>query len=251
MHYDLALDFQRNFKGAMHTLASGAHRKIGFTKPTAREFNHCFYREHIDPAPMMHWVDKFLAMAKVIGGKTEAAYYRLPDAPESRKRVEEFLKKNNLQEFVAIHPSASGFDPARQWEPKRFAQIAERVSKEMNLQIIVTWGPGERKLAEEIAKESNGYAIPCFETKSLLDLAELYRHAKIYIGLDTGPMHLATAVGLRSVVLFGSGNPAAYGPRSTGSMIVANYQNDHMEPMSSITVEQVLQAIKQVLSNSY
>ncbi len=246
-HYDLALDFQRNFKGAMHTLASGAKRKIGFTSPTAREFNHWFYYEHVDPAPAEHWVDKFIAMAKYIGGKPEAARYRLPTAPESIARVEEFLAPNRLERFVVVHPGTSGFDLARRWEPDRFGHIATRLVREHNIRSVVTWGPGERRLAETVVTASNGSALLSFESNSLLDLAELYRRATLYIGCDTGPMHIATAVGLPSVVLFGSGNPGAYGPRSKGSKIIAKEANGHLLPMSEITVENVLSAVTEIL----
>ncbi len=247
--YDLALDFQRNFKGAMHTLASGAKRKIGFTKPTAREFNHWFYREHIDATVPEHWVDKFLAMANAVGGKPEATRYRLPDAPESRERVRAFLAENHIESFVAMHPSTSSFDPARRWEPERFSALARQLWETIGLRTIVTWGPGERETAEQVVHSSGGHAFLGFESKSLLDLAELYRHARLYVGLDTGPMHLATAVGLPSVVLFGSGDPNAYGPRSTGSKVVANYKSAQLAPMESITVEQVMRAIEQVLAS--
>jgi len=249
-HYDLALDFQRNLKGAIHTKMSGARRQIGFTAPTAHEFNHWFYREHVDPTPAEHWVDKFLAMAAAIGGKPEAARYRLPDAPESRARARQFLATNELDTFIAMHPGTSGFDLARRWEPERFGELARRMGHEKGIRTVVTWGPGEKELAERVVHESGGKAIISFESRSLLDLAELYRHARMYIGCDTGPMHIATAVGLPSIVLFGSGDPAAYGPRSPGSHIVAHYGNGRIRPMSEITIEEVFRASLEILNAS-
>lgn len=246
-HYDVALDFQRNLKGAAHTLMSGAPRRIGFTAPTAQEFNNLFYREHVDPAPATHWVDKFLAMAKAIGGKPDAARYRLPDAPASRERVEAFLAQNHLTRFIAMHPGASAFDPARRWEPNRFGELARRIGSHKKITTVVTWGPGERELAERVVQASDRHAMLSFETRSLLDLSELYRTARAYVGSDTGPMHIATAVGLPSVVLFGSGNPAAYGPRSPASRIVSKMQNEKLRPMSEITVEDVFRATIEIL----
>ena len=219
-------------------------------KPTAREFNHWFHRERVDPAPAVHRVDKFLAMAMAVGAKSEAARYRLPDSPESHERVRAFLSSIEDERFIALHPGSSHFDLARRWEPARFSELARRVGTELGLRSIVTWGPGELELAAHIVDDSRGQAILSFESPSLLDLAELYRQGRIYVGLDTGPMHIATSVGLPSVVLFGSGDPAAYGPRSAGSRIVANYTGDRIEPMQSIAVEQVMQTIAGVLANT-
>ncbi len=246
--YDVALDFQRNLKGGIHSFMSGARMRVGFTSPTAQEFNHYFHQINIDPAPAEHWVDKFLALAAAIGGKPEAARYRLPDAPESRTRVEAFLAQNELTSFIAMHPSSSGFDPNRLWEPERFGTLAQSIGKAYGIRTVVTWGPGERGLAESVVQKSEGHAILAFESRSVLDLAELYRRSRIYLGCDTGPMHIATAVALPSVVLFGSGNPSAYGPRSPGSRIVSKYENGKLRPMSDITIEDALAVVEAVLS---
>ena len=85
-------------------------------------------------------------------------------------------------------------------------------------------------------------AVPC---SILQNCATVYR---IYLGCDTGPMHIATAVALPSVVLFGSGNPSAYGPRSPGSRIVSKYENGKLRPMSDITIEDALAVVEAVLS---
>ncbi len=246
-HYDVALDFQRNLKGGVHSLVSGARMRVGFTSPTAQEFNHYFHQINIDPAPAEHWVDKFLALAKSIGGKPEAARYRLPESLESLARIEAFLIQNELTSFIAMHPSSSGFDPNRLWEPARFGALAQRIGEEFGMKTVATWGPGERMLAEKVVHESGGHAILSLESRSLLDLAELYRRAQIYLGCDTGPMHLATAVGLPSVVLFGSGNPSAYGPRSPGSRIVAKFVDGKLRPMSDLTVEDTFTVACEVL----
>ncbi|HEY3876654.1 MAG TPA: glycosyltransferase family 9 protein [Candidatus Kapabacteria bacterium] len=248
--YDLALDFQRNLKGAVHCLLSGATRQVGFTPPTAREFNQLFHSEKIDPAPAVHWVDKFLAMSRAVGGKMDAACYRLPDAPESREFVQDFLQKNNISRYIAMHPGASAFDPARLWEPERFGSVAQAMEKEFGMRTVVTWGRGERERANRVIERSHGSALLFPETKSILDLSELYKGATIYIGSDTGPMHLATAVGLQSIVLFGSGNPAAYGPRSAGSVVVSKMNNTRLQPLSEISVENVMQAVRDVFSQS-
>src|SRR5438045_9514503 len=93
-----------------------------------------------------------------------------------------------------------------------FAQLAERIGRETPLRPVITWGPGERALAEEIVAGSRGQAMLAMETKNILDLAELIRSAKLYVGCDSGPMHLSSAVSTPSVALFGPMDPRPLGP---------------------------------------
>jgi heptosyltransferase-1 len=247
--YDAALDLQRNLKGAVHSLVSGARRRIGFSRPTAREFNQLFSHEQVTPPPQAtHWVDKFLAVTSAVGAPSGAPRYRLPDSPESRARVGDFLAANGLSSFVVIHPTASDFDPGRRWLAERFGELARRLGSERSLRAVVTWGPGERALAQRVAQASGGHALVSFETRSLLDLAELLRRARLYVGCDSGPMHLASAVGLPSVVLFGPGDPAVYGPRCPLHRIVCRSEGGGPGSMEAITVEDAYRAAVELLA---
>jgi len=242
--YDIALDFQRNLKGGIHSVFSGAKLRVGFTTPTALEGNQFFNQVHIDPSPAKHWVDKFIALAKYTGANPENAFYRLPESLESKERIETFLREHNISQFIAMHPTSGNFDPARRWQPERFGEVAKSIGSEYGLRIVVTFGPGEGEIAEKVVQSSDGHAVLFFETKSLLDLAELYKRAKFYIGCDTGPMHIAVATGLPCVVLFGSGDPDAYGPRSPGSKVIAKYAGGILQPMQELMPGDVMKTVR-------
>src|SRR6185503_18944365 len=159
--------------------------------------NFFFNNEHVTPpggTERINRVEKFLSLVGHLGVPVTSASYRLPETREGRARVDAFLASNGLKGYAAIHPGTSDFGALKRWKPERFAGLAERIGKETGLRPIVTWGPGERHLAEEIVAGSRGQALLAMETKNILDLAEIIRSAAIYIGCDSGPLHLSSAV---------------------------------------------------------
>ncbi|MBI2933659.1 MAG: glycosyltransferase family 9 protein [Planctomycetes bacterium] len=247
--YDVALDLQANLKGAIHAVASGARLRIGFGPGHTREFNHVFSHVHVTPPTMvLNRVDKFLAMVSALGAPIQNAVYQLPPSEAARERVRVFLCENGLapRSFIAIHPGTSDFGRAKRWLPERFGQVAERVAQTHGLRSVVTWGPGERELAERVAAESGGHAVAAMETRSLLELAEILRHARLFVGCDSGPLHLSSAVGVPSVALFGPKNPRVYGPVNPHARVVYK-PNGNGSPMTAITVDEVCESVRDLL----
>jgi heptosyltransferase-1 len=127
-------------------------------------------------------------------------------------------------------PSASGFcilNPgagwgAKCWPPSSFAEVARRLA-EVGIRSLVNFGPGEKPLAEQVADASGGAAeaISC----TVSQLVELTGRAGLFIGGDTGPMHLAAALGVPVVGLFGPTNPERNGPWGTRSMVLRSRQS--------------------------
>ena len=209
--YDLSVDFQGNLKGALLGLLSGAARRLGYSSVYARELNHWFTHERVAPgAGDFHRAEKFFSLVRRLGARDEDAAYRLPDAPESRQRVREFLASRRLTDYAVIHPGTSEFGRAKRWPLDRFAQVARRLG-DLGLPAVVAWGPGEQSQAESIAA-GGGSAIVALRTQSVLDLAELLRGAAVFVGCDSGPMHLCSAVGTPAVAIYGPHDPRVYGP---------------------------------------
>jgi ADP-heptose:LPS heptosyltransferase len=113
---------------------------------------------------------------------------------------------------VAIHPGVSGFGAIKQWDPERFGRTAIRLAREHGARCLVTWGPGERELALRVVEAAEGCAALGPETGSILELAALYEACDLVIGADTGPLHLAAALGIPVVGLYGPKDPAVYAP---------------------------------------
>jgi ADP-heptose:LPS heptosyltransferase len=211
--YDVSVDLQRNLKGGLLTALAGARLKVGLAPPFTMEGNQFFNKIRVKPAPeAVHFAEHFLAMARHLGAGPGHPAFRLPAAPESARRVEGFLKEGPSGPFAVIHPGTSAYGRLKRWPPERFAQLAKRLGEELGLRSVVAWGPGERPVAESVAQGSAGQAVVSLETRSLLDLAELIRRAELFVGCDSGPMHLTGAVGTPCVALFGPKDPAVYGP---------------------------------------
>lgn len=246
--YDLVLDFQRNLKGGIISLLSGGKLRVGFSRPIAIEGNWLFSQKKIPVPPHLPWVDRYLALVRALGATGAPEAYRFPESQESRERVERFLREQGLTRFGVIHPTASAFDPKRIWAPERFGAVAERVHRERGLPFLVTFGPGEEAIAEAVVKASGKAARKAFPTRTLLDLVELYRRATLYIGCDTGPMHIASALGVPCLVVYGSGNPHLYGPRSPLSQIVCKKEaGGRIAPLHRLEPEMVWKAALNLL----
>ncbi|MGH0031794.1 MAG: glycosyltransferase family 9 protein, partial [Myxococcota bacterium] len=162
---------------------------------------------------------------------------------------------------VALHPGVSGFGAIKQWAPERFAALARVLHGERGATSLVTWGPGERELAESVVAASGDAAVLAPETRSLMDLAALYETCEVVVGGDTGPLHLAAALGIPVVGLYGPKDPAVYGPLDgrSGAPATTVWKQVHCSPcrlrrcpnvicMPAIEVEDVQAAIARTVA---
>ena len=248
--YAIALDFQGNLKGAMHALFSGARRRVGFSRGHCKENNYFFNNEHVTPpggTEKINRVEKFLSLIGHLGIPITSAGYRLPETRDGRARVDAFLADQRLKDYAVIHPGTSDFGALKRWRPERFAELAERIGRSTPLKPVISWGPGERPLAEEIVAGSKGAAVLAMETKNILDLAELIRSARLYVGCDSGPLHLSSAVATPSVALFGPKDPRTYGPYNPHHRVVLKGELGQGS-MEAITVDDAFAAVQDLLS---
>jgi lipopolysaccharide heptosyltransferase I len=241
--YDVVLDEQSNLKGAVHALASGAARRIGFARGHDYELNHLLSTEQVTPpAAHPHRVDKFVSLLGALGVTGDERTYVLPEDLAARARVEQYLTEAALapRSFVVLHPGTSDHGAEKRWPAEHFAALARLVAGTLGRPVLITWGPGEEELARRVCDESGGTARLAPRTGSLLDLAELLRNAALFVSADTGPMHLAVAAGVTCVALFGPKNPAVYGPYGTGHVVIRPPAG---AAMARIAPEQVLAAV--------
>jgi len=246
--YDACVNFQGNLKGAMLALLSGAPRRIGYSSVYARERSHWFANVRVTPRPEDHHrAEKFFALARYLGAEPAAVPYRLPDSPDSVARISRFLETRGLSAYAVIHPGTSDFGRAKRWPPERFAQTARELAG-LGLSTVVSWGPGERSLAQWVAANSGGHAVESPETRSILDLAELIRRASLFVGCDSGPMHLSSAVETPCVAIFGPFDPTVYGPYRHPRFRAVRADVHGGGLTDSITVGAVMDAVKELLA---
>ena len=216
--YDVALEFQGLWKSAGWARLAGAGRVIGFARPWRREpASALLLGERAElPAGIDHVIDKNLALLRPLG--IEAVGLRefpLPPSPEAAARVDRSVKERDGD--VAILNPAGGW-ASKLWPAERFGEVAKGL-RELGLRSIVTWGPGEQSLADRVVAASDGAAERSFPT-TLLDYVELARRARLVVAADTGPLHLACAVGTPVVALFGPTDPERNGPFAAADVVV-------------------------------
>jgi lipopolysaccharide heptosyltransferase I len=249
--YDVALDLQGLWKSAAWARLSGAARAVGLSRTWRREpASAVLLGETVDLAQGGHVIDENLALLRPVGiDATGSREFPLPPSAGERQSVARGLSALGLERFAILNP-AGGW-PSKLWPAERYGAVA-RGLRDRGLASLVTWGPGEQALAERVAASSAGAARVSFPT-TLLEYVELARCASLVVAADTGPLHMACAVGTPVVALFGPTDPARNGPFSPSDVVVrppsleaegrgGRYRVEGAV-MEEIAVEQVLAAI--------
>ena len=225
--------------------------RVGFSKNNSKENSYIFNHINVEPegGELINRVEKFIRLSECTGARGDNARYRLPERPEFVQRVAAWRNEYDLQRYVVIHPGTSDYGAQKRWLPERFAELAARLKKELGLQPVITWGPGEEALATQIANQSQGTAKVAMQTTHLLELAEIIRGATLYIGCDSGPLHLSSATSTPSVALFGPKDPRTYAPWNPHSRIVqkGTPAKPYWGEMSDIQVSDVMAAARDLL----
>jgi heptosyltransferase-1 len=230
--FDLAVDFQGLIKSASVMRASGAVVRYGFDRKAIREKQAAWFaNRHVPVDTTRHVVDQNQQLAgAVVRDLTSSS--TIPPAPAPDWNA--FVMNNGLDELagsVVLLPGAG--KPNKLWPVERFRELARRIGP----QALAVWGPGERELAEGIGAR---VAPPT----SLRELAWILQHARAVVGADTGPLHLADALGTPLVGLYGPTNPRRNGPYSQLDHCIDHFTGS--KSMESISVEEVVNALERV-----
>lgn len=239
--WNLAIDFQGLFRSGLITWLSGANTRLGYA-PT-REKAHWFYNQRVPLATMeRHAVERYANLAFQAGAE-------VPQVPLDRPYLEARAPQvSGLgRELFPLHPSVEDwqaikswlakqrFDPARQrlillnphcrkaanrWPAARFARLGDALAEDSQNRVALIGGPVARDLCDEIEHKMLWPVWRADGVFSLLGTAALCEHAAVLVTGDTGPMHIAAAVDLPIVALFGPANPLRTGPYSSGAIVL-------------------------------
>jgi ADP-heptose:LPS heptosyltransferase len=205
--YDLVCDFHSILKSALLALRSSTPVRVGYGAGIAREGSARFFTHTVRFEP--EHVSRFernAALLRFLGGE-------VPDAPPPLALPAEVERElaDVPSGLFAMHPGTSDTTRYKRWPPERYAEVARNLLRAEGRESLVTWGPvaGERECAERVVEASRGAARLAPPTPSILHALSLLRRSCLYVGSDSGPMHLASLAGLP--VVGGLGPPAAGG----------------------------------------
>jgi ADP-heptose:LPS heptosyltransferase len=232
---------------------------IGFAGPWRRErLSEMLIgvRVPLSPEPR-HVIDKNLALLRALGIEAEGhREFPLPPTPEQSRRVEEQIAAGGWRDFAVLNPG--GGWQSKLWPPASFGAIAQGLAAR-GIRAVVTWGPGEEGLADAVVAASQGTAIRCFPT-TLLEYVEVARRARLVVAADTGPLHLACAIGTPVVGVFGPTDPARNGPFGADDITVRRHPlcapchrhrcSIHEGVMAAIPAAEVLAALDRRLARA-
>jgi ADP-heptose:LPS heptosyltransferase len=229
---------------------SGCKKRYGMAN--AREFATVFYTHKIPQnIEDIHMVDFYLKIIQTAGASDFGVEFVFPQNPGAEDSVDKLLASHGIKENYAVLISGSAHQD-KCWPPECFAQLADRISSQYNLSIVATGSASESGIIEKIQKNANVTIASLAGQTSLNELVALLKRAKLAVSNDTGPGHIAAAVGIPLVLMFGRSNPVRlvpYGrkkcvmaiePESRGMAI--NDFNPKYD-IKNITVEQVYQKI--------
>ncbi|HTZ72820.1 MAG TPA: glycosyltransferase family 9 protein [Candidatus Aquilonibacter sp.] len=254
--YTCAIDFQALYKSALLPFLARVPRRIGFQSSYAREgLAALLYTEVLNPRGP-HKVEHNLTLVERAGAQSSQPRFPLTIGPEDEEIVSRKLDTQGLKEFYVLNPG--GGWRSKCWPPERYGELHRSLYAARGWRGVLTVGPGESQLAEA-AKRAAGESPLAVIDVGLGPLMALLRRAKFVVSADTGPLHLASAMGAPSIGLFGPTDPCRNGPFSPDDASVRNpavsvttYRRgkDFDPAMLSIGTEQVVKAIDERLARA-
>jgi lipopolysaccharide heptosyltransferase I len=220
-HYEVAIDFQSNLRSALVARLSGAARRIGQPAPFAREGSGRLFTETPQPLPFeAHKVERNLNLLAPLGIRCEPTRGIVPGPSSATGRPD--VPAHDERRRVVLHPGVSRHGSIKVWRPECFRELAARLA-DAGHEVLLSWaGAVERVQAEQIAREAPGVKLA--HEVDVAGLAALLRSADLFVGVDSGPLHLAAAIGTPALGLYGPKHLTTYGPYWPGTdTLVADY----------------------------
>jgi heptosyltransferase-1 len=256
VRYSCVVDFQGLFRSGVLAWCCGAERTIGFDRTAAREPGASFfYSERVLPGGR-HVAEMNIDLAVRAGAQAPPGTpfpLRVPESEARRQR--EKLSREGVADYVVVSPGGGWLSKC--WTPDRYGALAKELWRRHGLRTMINVSFNQEELAQGVMLAA-GEANPLIVSPPLQELAALLAGARLVVGADTGPVHLAAALGKRVVALFGPTDPARNGPLPRGTVLRnaaaegSTYKRGktYSDVMLSVSVEQVLEASEHEMSTA-
>lgn len=221
--FDLVVDLQGLLRSAVLGWVSGAPLRIGFAN--GREGSPWFYTQRVPvPSPALHAVDRYLLAAQHLGAQPEqpdSRAFPLPRDPQAESWVAALLQSEGVQAgtaLAAVNPSARW--ATKRWPAESFAAVADHLQEKGGARVVLIGGQADRLAGEEVIRRMRTRPIDLVGKTTVKELIALLRPLRVLITNDSGPMHLAAALGVPVVAVFGPTDPGRTGPYGPGHTVL-------------------------------
>ena len=255
INYDIVADFHGIIKSAIFSMLARGDRRIGFGKMYAKEKSHLFYGETVTADnKRVHKVERNMLIARHLGTNGDIPQVSLTVPAHFDAYIDNFFSEGGLTgPFFAVNPFSSSQGIYKRWGLKQYEMIIEKIYDIIGAQVIILWGPGEKKEAEHLRKMGGNRAILSCPT-NVPQLFSLLKRIDMYIGGDSGVMHLAAFAGCPMVAIFGPTDVNINAPYSKNCTIVRkdlpcspckDKDCQSRKCLTDITVEGVFEAVQE------
>jgi lipopolysaccharide heptosyltransferase II len=222
--FDLVLDFHGILKSGVLSFLSGAPLRVGLSRTYSKEFNYLFNNYHIDlKTDAVSRIERNLNFIRFLGINCDKQEPIIPITDEDKLSIDNFFKEKGLCEhtpLIAIHPGTSQKTLYKRWNLSYYATLADKLVERLHAKIIWTWGPKELEIVETVVGQMRHKSTIACKTESLRHLAEIFRRSNLFLGSDSGPMHIASFVKTPVVVIYGPTDPVVNAPYKNNLHIV-------------------------------
>jgi heptosyltransferase-1 len=252
--FDVIFDFQGLFRTASLAWLSGCKKRFGMVN--AREFATIFYTHKIPQnIESIHMVDYYLKIIQAASASDFGVEFVFPQSKDTEDSVGELLASHGIEnDYAVLIPGSAHQDKC--WPAECFAQLAEKISSRYQLSIVATGSASEAAIIKKVKEKADVPVTSLAGQTSLSELVALFKRARLVVSNDTGPGHIAAALGVPLVLMFGRANPIRLEPYRRKHCVVAiepdsrgvainNYEPKY--DIKNITVEQVYQKIAEQL----
>ncbi|MHB8216153.1 MAG: glycosyltransferase family 9 protein [Candidatus Sulfotelmatobacter sp.] len=212
--YEVAVDLQGAVRSAVLARWSGARVVYGAAEPRESPASLWYTRKVVERG--RHVIEQNFSVAEALAGhRMSVPRAPLPRDPKADSLIDQRLVESGVSEFAILNPGAGW--GAKRWPAERYGEVARGLA-DLGMRSILNYGPGEDRLvrAAEAASAGTARAMSC----TLTELIALTRRARLFVGGDTGPLHLAAALGVPVVGIYGPTDPARNGPYGTRSIVL-------------------------------
>jgi len=226
--FDLAIALHPTFRTNVIVFLSGIPKRLGLDRKSRMGI---FLTDRVPDKKhlgLKHEMDYTLDILRYIGVNAKDRKMYVPVSRDSQIRTREALEKGGISEsdtVVAINPGASC--PSKRWPAKRFAEVADTLIKKHGVKIVVMSGEADKRIGKDMVSFMQEKCLDLSGKTTVGDIAGILKRSKLFISNDSGPVHVACAIGTPVVAIFGRSDrglsPKRWGPSNKGDIVLHKY----------------------------